>query len=301
MSEYVAYLNGEFIPESECKLHVAERGIQRGDLVFDAERTFDGAVFRLRDHLERIYRSLKYMRIDPGMTIDEMEELTLEVVRRNDPLRAQAHDHWVNQIVTRGRGVKVTDDVPPTVCIRVYPIIFSQYARFYKTGAPVIFPRTRAYPPQSLDPKVKHYSRMNFSQAELEAADLDPDAYPVLLDLEGNLAEGTGANFFIVTNGVLRTPGDRDILQGISRMTVLELADQLGIPTVEEDLQPYDAYTADEAFLTTSSYCVLPVARIDQRPVGQEVPGPIVKRLWAAWSERAGMDIVDQALRAAGE
>lgn len=84
MSEYVAYLNGEFIPESECKLHVAERGIQRGDLVFDAERTFDGAVFRLRDHLERIYRSLKYMRIDPGMTIDEMEELTLEVVRRND-------------------------------------------------------------------------------------------------------------------------------------------------------------------------------------------------------------------------
>ena len=301
MSEYVAYLNGEFVPESECKLHVAERGVQRGDLVFDAQRTFNGKVFRLRDHLDRLYRSLTYMRIDPRMTIDEMEELTLDVVRRNEPLRAQAHDHWVHQIISRGRGVKVSDKVPPTVCVRVHPIIFSQYARFYKTGAHVIFPRTRAYSPQSLDPKVKHYSRMNFSLAELEAADIDPDAYPVLLDLDGNLAEGTGANFFIVTKGVLRTPGDRDILQGISRMTVLELAEQLGTPTVEEDLQPYDAYTADEAFLTTSSYCVLPVGRIDHRPIGQEVPGPIVNSLWAAWSEVVGMDIVDQALRAAGE
>ena len=144
---------------------------------------------------------------------------------------------------------------------------------------------------------MKHYSRMNFALAELEATDVDPDAYPVLLDLEGNIAENIGANFFIVTNGVLRTPGDRGILQGISRMTVLDLASQLGIPAVEENLQPYDAYTADEAFLTTTSYCALPVGRVDNRTIGPEVPGPITKKLWAAWSELVGMDIVDQAVR----
>ena len=300
MAEYIAYLNGEFIPESEAKFHVADRGVQRGDLVFDATRTFNGKIFRLREHMERLYRSLKYARIDPGLTMEGMEQLTTEVLARNEPLREPGVDHVVTLIVTRGHGVKVTDPVPPTICIKVHPIGFSGYARFYRTGAHVVFPRTRSYPTQSLDPKVKHYSRMNFTLAELEAMDIDPDAYPVLLDMRGNLSENGSGNFFIVTKGVLRTPGDHDILQGISRMTVLDLAEQLGIPAVEEDLQPYDAYTADEAFLTTSSYCVLPVGRIDNRPLDGEVPGPIVKRLWAAWSELVGLDIVDQALRSAG-
>ena len=203
----------------------------------------------------------------------------------------------MTQIVTRGMGVKVTDVVSPSICIRVAPIDFTEYARFYNTGAHVVFARTRSYPPQSLDPKVKHYSRMNFTLAELEAADVDPEAFPVLLDLEGNISENIGGNFFIVTKGVLRTPGDRDILKGISRMTVGDLASQLGIPMVEGDIQPYDAYTADEAFLTTTSYCVLPVGRIDNRPIGEGAPGPVTKSLWAAWSEKVGVDIVDQALR----
>ena len=297
MAEYGAYLNGQFIPESECKIHVADRGLPRGDLVFDVERTFNGKVFRLREHLERLYRSLKYMRIDPGMTLEEMEQLTNDVVERNEPLRESGADFSVTQIVTRGRGVKVIDKVPATLCIRVYPIDFTQYARFYQTGAHAVITRARSYSSQSVDPKVKHYSRMNFTLAELEATDVDPEAYPVLLDLDGNISENTGGNIFIVTKGVLRTPGDQATLQGVSQMTVLELASQLQIPTVVEDLQPYDAYNADEAFLTTTSYSVLPLGRIDNRTIGREVPGPITKSLWAAWSERVGVDIVDQALR----
>ena len=296
MAGYIAYFNGEFIPDSECKLHLGDRGIQKGDLVFDAQRTFNGDIFRLREHLERLYRSLTYLRLDPGLTIDEMEELTLEVVRRNEPLREPGSDYSVRQVVTRGRGVRVTDQVPPTVCIYVAPYDFTQYARFYKTGAHVVFPRTRSYPTVCVDPKIKHFSRLNFAMAELEVADIDPDAYPVLLDLEGNITESVGANFFIVTKGVLQTPGDRDILQGISRMTVLEMAEQLGIPVEERNLQPYHAYNADEAFLTTTGYCVLPVGRIDNRPIGREVPGAVTKRLWAVWSEMVGIDIVDQAL-----
>jgi branched-subunit amino acid aminotransferase/4-amino-4-deoxychorismate lyase len=140
---------------------------------------------------------------------------------------------------------------------------------------------------------------MNFALADLEAADVDPDAHAVLLDLDGNLTENTVGNFFIVTDGVLRTPTDRAILQGVARMDVLELAQKLGIPTSEEDLQPYDAYTADEAFLANTVYCVLPVSLIDNRPIEGEIPGPISQRLLAAWSETVGVDIVDQALHQA--
>jgi len=135
---------------------------------------------------------------------------------------------------------------------------------------------------------------LNFVIADLEATDVDPDAHPVLLDTDGNISENVGGNFFIVSNGVLKTATDKSILQGISRLTLLELAEQLGIPTSEEDIQPYDLYNADEAFLCSTPYCLLPVGKADNRQVGNEVPGPITKQLLAAWSEKVGVDIVDQ-------
>ena len=298
MEEHVWYLNGEFVPQSQAKVSIMDRGMRWGDAVFDTERTFNGKIFRLREHLDRLYRSLKFVRIDPGLTVEQMEEITLEVVRRNEPLREPGSDCWVTQTVSRGAGWTSADVVPPTVCVRIHPIEFYRYGPLYQTGCHVVFPRTRAYSSDSLDPKVKYISRMNFVLAELEAADIDPGAYAVLLDQRGNIAEYGGGNFFIVTRDVLRTPPDHSILQGVSRQTTLELARQLEIPVVEEDLQPYDAYTADEAFVTTTSFCVLPVSHIDKRPIGRDVPGPVTRQLLAAWSELAGLDIVGQALSA---
>ena len=293
MAELIAYLSGEYVPESQVRIHPFDRGFMVGDTVFDVERTFNGKIFRLQEHLERLYRSLKYVRIDPGLTLEEMAEATEEVVRRNEPMREPGGDFSVRQFVTRGLGGPADS---PMVCVMVSPLNFSRYARFYETGAPVVIPKVRSYPSDSLDSKIKHYSRMNFALAQKEAEDVDPDAYAVLLDQQGNISENVGGNFIIVTNGVIQTPSDYSILQGISRMTVIDLARQLDIPVVEEHLQPYDAYNADEAFLVTTSYCILPVATIDKRRVRDEVPGPITKRLLAAWSERAGLDIVDQAL-----
>ena len=126
---------------------------------------------------------------------------------------------------------------------------------------------------------------------------MDPGAYAFLMDMDGNLTEGTGYNFFMVTDGVLRTAGDRAILQGVSRGMVFDLAEQLDIRVVEEDLQPYDLYTADEAFISTTSPCVLPVTQVDKRQIGDGKPGPVVRQLLAAWSEAVGVDIVDQALQ----
>ena len=293
MTELIWYLNGEYVPEGQVRIHPLDRGFMVGDTVFDVERTFNGKIFRLKEHLERLYRSLKYVRTDPGLTLEEMAEVTEEVVRRNEPMREPGGDFSVRQFVTRGLGGPTG---VPMVCVMVTPISFGRYARFYETGAPVVIPKVRSYSTDSLDSKIKHYSRMNFAMAQMEAEDVDPDAYAVLLDQQGNISENIGGNFIIVTNGVIQTPPDQSILQGISRMTVIDLAKQLGIPVVEGDLQPYDAYNADEAFLVTTSYCVLPVATVDNRRVGHEVPGPITKRLLAAWSEQAGLDIVDQAL-----
>ena len=126
--------------------------------------------------------------------------------------------------------------------------------------------------------------------------DIDPGAYAVLLDQDGNITEGMTNNFFVVTNGVIRTPKDTSILQGISRMAVFDLARQLNIPIVEEDLQPYDAYTADEAFLANSVFQLLPIQSVDKREVRDQVPGPISTQLLAAWSELVDVDIVGQAL-----
>ena len=301
MAEFVAYFNGEWVPQGDVKIDPYDRGFTMGDVVFDVERTFNGKIFRLREHLDRLYRSLQFARLDVGLTKEEMTEITEELVARNESMRPSGGDFTVRQVVTRGASSGggqggVLDALSPTVINSVSLIDFSGYARFYETGAAVVFPRVRSYSSNSLDPKVKHYSRGNFVQAQLQAADVDPDAYPVLLDENGSISENVGGNFFIVTDGVLRTAGDQSVLQGVSRMTVLDLAAQLGIPVVEEDLQPYDAYNADEAFLSTTSYQLLPVATIDKRRVNHEVPDPASKQLLAAWSELVGLDIVDQAL-----
>ena len=303
MSEPISYFNGEFVPDSECKIHISHRSFRRGDTVYDVSRTFNGRVHRLGEHLDRLYRSLTYARIDPGMTRDEMESVTREVMNLNEPMRGSGGDSVVWHTVVREYApspARINEPTPATVCVSVKPIDFKSHARQYKTGCHVVFSRTRSYPSQSLEPKLKHYSRMNFSLAELEATDVDPEAQAVLLDLDGNISENTTGNFFIVTDGVLRTPTDRSILQGVSRLDVLELAKNLDIPTSEEDLQPYDAYTADEAFLSNTIYCALPVSRIDNRAIGKEVPGPVVQRLLAAWSEMVGVDIVDQAVHQSG-
>ena len=285
---------------SECKLHIDDRGVRLGDAVYDVERTFDGKIFDLEGHIDRFYRSLGYVRIDPGLTKEEMAEITLEVVRRNDHLRTAGNDFMVRQIVTGGSAWSAADRNRPNVYVGAGYLNFKRFAHLYEQGCHVVFARTRAYHPTSVDPKVKHYSRLNFVLAELEAIDVDPGAWPVLLDHDGNISEGTTFNFGLVKDGIIYTAGDRNALQGISQNVIRRLAQDLGIRAVEGELQPYDAYSADEAFVLASSYCLLPVSKVDNRPLKAETPGPVVRRLLQAWSELVGVDIVEQARQQAG-
>jgi branched-chain amino acid aminotransferase len=286
---------------SEMRPDPADRGTGLADQVTEVERTFNGKSFRMKEHIDRLYRSLKYVRIDIGMPPEQMTEISEEVIRKNEHLREEVGDFTVTQFVTRGPGSSARTAGPPTVCVKVSAIDFARYTRYYSGGLHGVIPRTRSYPVDSLDPKIKHYSRMNFNLAELEANDVDPGAWAILTDNEGNLTEGIGYNVLMVTDGVIRSPNDRSILQGVSRGMVFDVARQLDIPVVEEDLQPYDLYTADEAFFTSTSPCVLPLTVVDHRQIADGRPGPITQQLLAAWSEAVGVDIVDQAVRRAAQ
>ena len=295
--DHTVWVNGEYVLRDQATISIKDRGLRLGDVVFDTSRTFNGKVYRLRDHLKRLYRSLAYTRIDPGINIDEMEKITLEVVERNESVREPGDDYMVTQFVTRGQGRQAYQASNPVVSIWIDPIGFPVYGPQFDSGSHVVIPKIRSYSPDQLDPKIKHWSRLNFVLADLEATDVDPEAFAVLLDTQGNLTEcSDGANFFIVTDGVLKTPTDYAVLPGISRDVIFELAKQLDIPAVKEDIQPYHAYTADEAFLASTPYCILPVSKVDNRTISGDVPGPITKQLLAAWSEQVGVDIVGQAI-----
>ena len=298
MDEFVGYHNGNWLPVSQIGPDPADRGTTLGDQVTDVERTFDGKSFRMREHVHRLYKSLKYVRFDPGLTEDEMYEISEEGIRRNEHLRPEGQDMNIVHIITRGAGgPRAYGAGPPNVYIKYSLAGYDMFAPYYATGMHGVITRTRSYEPAALDPKVKHLSRLNMSLAEVEANDLDPGAWPILTDKDGNITEGSGYNVFIVTDGVIRTPTDTAILAGISRDMVLDLAEQLEVPASEEDLQPYDVYTADECFFSSTPFSILPVTYVDRRPIGDGRPGPMTHNLLAAWSEAVGIDVVDQALR----
>ena len=298
---YIAYFNGEWVPYKEVRISPDDRGFMVAGVVFDIGRTFNGVPFVLDRHIDRLYRSMKYLRIDCGLTPGEMMSLCEEGVRRNEEHLESVGDFSINPFVTRGvQARRIGDAGPATVCISIKPVAFASFAHYYTEGAHGVIARTRSYSSQFMDPKVKHHSRLNFVQAELEVADVDPNAQPILLDDSGNLSEGIGYNVFLVKDGVLKTPTDRSILQGISRGVLIELAERLEIPFSEEDLQPYDLYTADEVFFSRTSPRIVPVSRVDNRAVGEECPGPVTRQLISAHSEMVGVDIVDQAMHFAG-
>ena len=296
MADYTAYFNGEWMPMSQVRIDPDDRGFTTGDVVFDVARTFNGKTFRLKYHIERLYRSLKYARMEPDLSPEEMHAISEEVVARNEDARGEVGDYYIRQFVTRGKGIWAHTAGPPSVCVRVSPIDLGRFAPAYTDGLHAVIARTRSFSHESLDSKIKHQSRMNFELAEFEAADVDPDAWPLLTDLNGNITEGTSNNVFIVTNGTIRTPGDSAILQGGSRNMVLDLANQLGIPVTQEDLQPYDLYTSNEVFFSRTGPCILPVTKVDNRSVADGKPGEVTQQILAAWSETVGVNIVDQAM-----
>lgn len=299
-NQRVAYFNGRYVPETEVRVPYRDRSFIYGDGCFDMTRTFNGRPFKVEDHIERLYRSLAYLRIDIGITSKEMAEITHEVVGRNAHLLAAGDDYWVGQRISRGVravGDEGWDHTGPNVVVDCTPLPFAQRATHYRDGIRVIVPSVRRTSPAALSPRVKTHNYLNMIVGELEAHAQDPESWAVLLDEKGSLAEGIGSNIFVVKNGRLLTPQGRYVLEGVSRGTVIELARDLNIAVEERDLDLYDAYTADEVFLTSTSLCLCGVSQVNGAPIGDgKVPGPITRKLLDAYSELVGCDIPGQYL-----
>ncbi len=303
MAERFVYLNGDYVPERDAKVSVLDRGFRWGDAVYDATRTFDGRLFKLDEHVERFFRSLRYARIDPRLDKPAVTALSEEVVRRNEPARRAADgDYLLTMQASRGLvgGIySPGESAMPTVTAYCMPLAFAVHARYYRNGAPVIVTATRRTPPESVSPRAKVSNKMNHFQAEFEAKAADPDAFALMLDTDGNIAESSGSDFLFISNGVLRIPQRRTHLTGVSLLTAVELAEKLGLETDEGAFTQFDLYQAEEAMLTASTYCLLPVVKVNGLALGDGKPGPIVGRLLHAWSELVGVDIVDQAFKRA--
>jgi branched-chain amino acid aminotransferase len=297
-AETIVFFNGELKPESQVGISIRDRGYLYGDAVFDAARTFNGTPFRLTEHVRRLYDSLRYLRIDPGIGPAEMEDWSRQVVEHNYQLLPSGQDMWVMQRISRGvEPVLPSDEMRPTVLIETHAIPFARRASLYRDGAAIITPSVPRVPPRFISPRAKTHNYLNLILGDLEAQATDPDAWAVLLDESGNLTEGRGSNIFLVKNGVVATPKGQYVLEGITRGVAMDLATGLDFPVEERDLDLYDAYTADEAFLTSTSLCICPISSVNGTPVaGGESPGVVTRRLMDAFSDLAGMDFEGQYL-----
>lgn len=298
--EPIVYIKGAFVAASKAHVSIYDLGIVLGASVTDFTRTFNHDPFRLEDHIARLYRAMKYCRIDIGFDPEKMHQLTMQVVSHNVKLIAKEDELGILHFVTPGEklcyagSAGPTGKTEPTVCIHTFPLPFYLWKKYYTDGARVAVPSTRHVPPVCVDPKMKNRSRLHWWIAECEARQIDPESLPLLLDLQGNITESSGANFMVVCNGTVQSPTTANTLPGIGREVVKELCAELSIPFIERDLQLYDVVNADEAFLSTTPYCIAPVTHVNHIQIGKGIMGPVAKRLLAAWSKKVNLDIVKQ-------
>jgi branched-chain amino acid aminotransferase len=295
----VVYVDGRFVAKEQATVSVFDHGFLYGDGVFEGIRAYSGRVFRLDEHVERLYRSARAILLDIPHTQTEMRELVLETCRRND-----LENGYIRLVVSRGPGDLGID---PRNCRSGATVIviadrLTMYpADMYEHGMAVITTSTRRNSPAALDPNIKSLNYLNNILAKIEVnraarggGDV-PIGEGLMLNLDGYVAEATGDNIFLVHRGELITPPVHvGILEGITRNTVMELARQLLITAEERVFTMTSVYGADEVFLTGTGAEVIPVVRVDDRPIGDGRPGPVTRRLITAFRElvnREGVEI----------
>jgi branched-chain amino acid aminotransferase len=272
----VAYLNGWIVPYEQAIAKIGD-GESRFGGFYDAERTFNGQVFKLQKHLERLYHGMEYAKVDPGIPIDKMAEATSEVLDANRHLFSGEDDYVVSQVVSSGSA----SNQGVNVVIYCQPIEFSTFAWGYVSGVRMITPITYSVPPQRVTPGYNGNI---------------PEIYSLLTDAYGYVTESRHSNFMFVKDGRIKLPDRSKVLAGISMETVLELAEENDIPVDEGDYTSSDVYVADEAFVSGTRYCVMPAATLNGATIGDVLPGPVTRKLLSAWSKEVGMDFVRQAL-----
>jgi branched-chain amino acid aminotransferase len=276
------YIDGNFHHQAEAKISVFDHGLLYGDGVFEGIRFYNDRVFRLEEHIDRLWDSARAIALDIPMSKSELVAAILETIRQND-----LHDGYVRLIVTRGVG---SLGLSPDTCRRPSIIIIAATIalypeELYHKGLTMVTCSTRRTPPAALSPRVKSLNYLSNILGKLEAQNAGAGE-GLMLNEQGYVSECTGDNIFIVKKGEISTPHlSSGILAGVTRAVVFELAEKLTIRAVERELIRHDIYTADECFLTGTAAEVIPAVQLDRRLIGRGQPGPITLQLIESFRE----------------
>jgi branched-chain amino acid aminotransferase len=300
MDEPLAYLGGEWIPACDAAVSVGDAGFVLGATVAEQVRTFRGKLFRLDEHLARLWRSLHVVEIEPEESMSKLSEVARELVAHNHVLLEPGDDLGLSIFVTPGvyPTYVASAESRPTVCLHTYPLPFRLWAEKYRRGEALATCGIEQVSPRSWPRALKCRSRMHYYLADRQATLRESGARALLLDDEGFVTEASTANFlaFRAEEGLVSPPAEK-ILPGISLAVVGELAGGLGIELIYRDLQPQEVASADEVLLSSTPGCLLPVTRFNGRAIGDGCPSEVFRRLLEAWNELVGLDIAEQAER----
>jgi branched-chain amino acid aminotransferase len=280
MAEYI-YIDGKFYTKDNAKISVYDHGLLYGDGVFEGVRAYNGRVFRLDEHVDRMFDGARTIMLTPPVTKKEMKEIILGTLRKNN-----LKDAYIRPIITRGRGDLGLDPnkCPKPTVICIAETWGAMYGDLYEKGLTAITVSVRRNAPEALPTNVKSLNYLNNILAKIEA-NVKGGNEAIIFDVRGNLSEGSGDNIFVVKNGEIRTPFVQLNLNGITRACVFELAGKMKAPICEANMGYFDMYTADEVFVTGTAAEICPVTKIDGRVIGDGKPGPITKKLMAAYKK----------------
>lgn len=271
----IAWIEGELVPLVHARIPILDQGFLRGDLTYDVPGVWDGRYFRLDEHLDRLEASCEKMRFKLPLGRAAVREKVIEMVARSG-----IRDAYVELIVTRGlKFVREYASYENSLYLMVMPYVWAMQPAVQRTGGAAIVTRTvRRTPPGAMDPTIKNLQWGDFCRGWLEAMDRGA-VYSLLPDGDGNITEGGGYNICVIKDGVLSTPS-RGVLEGITRKTVLEVAQARQVPTVLDFVPVNALYDADELFICTTAGGVMPLTQLDGKPVADGQIGPITRQIW---------------------
>ncbi len=307
MSEPIASLDGRVVPLSDARVSVHDLGLVQGAAVTEMIRTFRHLPFELDRHLNRLLRSLKVVGFGGDLTLETLRERVNEVVAHNATLIPEHHDLGIVAFVTAGANPTYVGSAgagqvrQPTVGVHTFPLPFELWAEKLEHGQHLVTPSIRHVPADSIDPRLKMRSRLFWYMADAQARLVDPKAGALLLDHDGFVTETSSANFLYVSEGAICAPGAAGALGGTSQRRIAEFAAAFEVPMTSRPTTMYDVLNADEAFTSSTPYCLLPVTKANGQPIGSGRPGPVFERLISAWSEHVGLDVAEQIRTVARE
>ena len=300
MSNRVVYFNGEFVNEMDAKVSIYDSALMFGDTVFEMTRSFNKNQFKLEDHIDRLLQGIKIYRIPLKVSKNQLIDICHQTVEKNEKLFDEKDEHRLMINVSRGPlsiYSHLFTNPGPTLIVADFPLKWTvnSMGKLYDEGINAVITNQKAIPSYLMDPKIKNRSRVFYQMANIEASMFKgQNNWALLQDINGFIAEGSGDNFFIIKDEIIYTPKTTHCLDGISRRYIFEIAKELNLKCIEKDIEFYDVCAADEAFMTGTPFCILPVGSINGIKIGDKIYGNITKKLLNKWSKNVNVNIEEQ-------